>query len=76
MICRHSSVCCIYIYILHTEELLAAPLHSGNENVKQLFYTIVCFLLMGQWGPKYLGVGVFCYDSINIVLPSSALSSK
>jgi len=28
------------------------------ENVKQLFYKIVCSLMMRQWGPKHAGVDV------------------
>ena len=33
---------------VHTEEYPAVLLHAGNENFKQLFYTIVCSVLMGQ----------------------------
>ena len=28
------------------------------ENIKQLFCTIVCSLMMGQWVPKHLAAGV------------------
>ena len=43
---------------LHTEEFPAVLLRARNENVKQLFYTIVCSLLMGQYDQKYVGLGV------------------
>jgi len=38
----------IYIYILHSEEFPAVLLLAGNGNVKQLLYTIVWSLMMGQ----------------------------
>jgi len=43
-------------HILHTEEFSAALLHA--ENVKQLFCTIVCSLMMGQEGLQRVGAGV------------------
>lgn len=33
----------------------------GNENVKHIFYTIVCPLMMVQKGPKHVGFGVLWY---------------
>jgi len=33
-------------YIVHIEEFPAVLFHEGNEHVKQLFYTIVCSLIM------------------------------
>jgi len=40
----------------HSEEFSAALLHA--ENVKQLFYAIVCSLMMGQSGLKHVRPGV------------------
>jgi len=42
----------------HTEGFPAVLLRAGNEKVKQLFYTTVCSLLMGQYDQKHVGVGV------------------
>jgi len=43
----HTSVLHILV-LLHTEEFPAVLLQVGNENVKQLFYTIVCYLMTYQ----------------------------
>jgi len=34
--------------ILHIEEFLAVLLHAGNEIIKQLFYIVMCSLMMDQ----------------------------
>jgi len=36
-------------------------LYERNENVKQLFYTNVCSIVMGQYGPKHLAIDVLQY---------------
>ena len=36
----------ILLIMVHIEEFPAVLLHEGNENVKQLFYTIVCSLIL------------------------------
>jgi len=35
-------------YLLHTEEFPAVLLHAEHENVKLLFHTVVCSLMIGQ----------------------------
>jgi len=40
----------------YIEQISAALLHA--ENVKQLFCTIVCALMMSQWGPKHIAAGM------------------
>ena len=56
----------IYTHINNIEEIPAGLLHEGNENVKQLIYTIVCSLVMGQKGPKHIGVGVLIHHIVYI----------
>ena len=43
-------------YLLHTEEFPAVLLHAEHENVKLLFHTVVCSLMIGQWGPKHVSI--------------------
>ena len=50
-------------HTVHTEEFPAVMLRAGNENVKQLSYTVGCSLFMGWYGQKHVGVGVVEYYS-------------
>jgi len=46
----------IYIYMYYYEKFSVALLHA--ENIKHLFCTTVCSLMMSQCGPKRVAVGV------------------
>ena len=37
-----------HLNVKHTEEFPAVLLHAEHGNVKQLFHTVVCSLMIGQ----------------------------
>jgi len=48
----------MHTILLKLQYYYKALLHTGNESVKQLFYTILCSLMMGQSGQKHVEFGV------------------
>jgi len=52
-------LCCVVVCDLGTSRKGAPYIYDiSNLRVKQLFYTIVCSLMMGHSGPKHVGIGV------------------